>query len=778
MSTYREMDGGRLIWRSLFSIQNHDAENFLANIKNDPTPYYSDQEFTRKVLKAVDLNWHADTLLQLACIRVSLNFMLNNSTIAEELLDQEEYCKAIEQYNRKQYNSKLLQYLLSRFYIALDYREKDFSQFFTYLIIDEIRKVKEEEINALYGPLKKVIDKVASGVKGKCYTDADKSLWKIVRQCTLDDKLNEYFIQKTNYDFNKANSWSNGFSFVSIYCYLSDLSSFKAAEERRRQEEELINDLLQRALLDDEKYWEEHSYFAVVDFLNNIVEQNDIRHAEKVLDLIIKNLQKMPHMELVYKNQFPLYASMYDKALKGLEDRAKQLTFKRLEQYCDLSAVKDVPLCYPMVDAEPAVFEIGKKVWEGFIKEYNYPNDYESVNCFLESEVQRFVAGETKEIFDIAVIFDSGIFDYGLKGDRRLFSAYHSDCFSVENIWKRVYIKAYATTLLSNDKKTQYAYLQRIFIDVIKTIERKLGVYTAHQLDMSAREKKYVELKKLLSDYGVAVNDNRKQDYIVALLDRDTALMEEAALFPELEQIGDAIYGLSVAELLFYNPDMTYEMDYNMSKRFENLIRAEAQVFISKKIGADKLYLHTGLPAKYVEFDTLYYNFETAEEERLQDLKKEKYLADSLEMIIGAVYRDCGIFKAMEFTKKLLFTAFPEQLREEVHPTDENKYRKDIDRDYWTKILPAPYSTMEKEHSTLWSALDKVILIYSLGTERLEEREYITRSFGNTEVSGDLYSCWNGVSWAFYEYLTKGLGAFLERYSEKIRDSYESKKIK
>jgi hypothetical protein len=294
MLSYRQVDGGRLIWRSLFSIQNHDAENFLANIKNDPTPYYSDQEFTRKVLKAVDLNWHADTLLQLACIRVSLNFMLNNSTIAEELLGQEEYCKAIEQYNRKQYNSKLLQYLLSRFYLLINYKNNYFSQCLTYPILDEIRKVKEEEINALYGPLKKVIDKVASGVKGRCYTD--NSWRRGINGCTLDDKLNEYFIQKTNYDFNKANSWSNGLPFVSIYCYLSELSSFKAAEERRRQEWDLINDLFQRALLDDEEYWKEHSTFNVADFLNNIVEQNDIRHAEKVLDLIIKNLQKKPHM--------------------------------------------------------------------------------------------------------------------------------------------------------------------------------------------------------------------------------------------------------------------------------------------------------------------------------------------------------------------------------------------------------------------------------------------------------------------------------------------------
>jgi len=286
---------------------------------------------------------------------------------------------------------------------------------------------------------------------------------------------------------------------------------------------------------------------------------------------------------------------------------------------------------------------------------------------------------------------------------------------------------------------------------------------------MSTRDKHFEELKQILVAYNVNITDKHKTDYIIALLDRDTALVEEEASFPVLEQIGDAIYGLAVAELLFYNPDTE-----GMAEKFEHFTRAETQVLISKKQGFDKLYLQTGLPAKYVEYDTLFYDIETFNEEKLQELNQEKYLADSLEMIIGSVYLDLGIMQAIDFAKQLLLKAFPKQLRKEVRPTEENKHNKDIDMDYWSRILPSPCSVMTNELRTLWNALNKVILIASLGTDDKDKRRYITNSFGNTAIYGENHSY--RVAWAFHDYLNNGLLSVLEKYGETIRDNYKNNK--
>jgi hypothetical protein len=211
-----------------------------------------------------------------------------------------------------------------------------------------------------------------------------------------------------------------------------------------------------------------------------------------------------------------------------------------------------------------------------------------------------------------------------------------------------------------------------------------------------------------------------------------------------------------------------------MAEKFERFTRAEAQVLISKKLGFDKLYLKVGLPAKYVEFDSLFYDYETFDEERLQALHQEKHLADSLEMLLGSVYRDAGIVQAIDFAKQMLLGTFPKQLRKEVRPTEENKYSKDIDRDYWSRILPAPCSAMTGELHTLWNALNKVVLIASLGTDDKNKRRYITNSFGNTAIYGERHNY--EVTWAFHEYLHNGLLPVLDKYGDTIRDNYKNNK--
>ena len=759
MPMYGHRDG--LFWLSLFSISNEKEKKQLLKWINERHINYTAQCLASEMLGLSGMGYSEyrsdDPCMQAACEHVALKFMLCDSDLAKDLLSEEELAKANEVYTRKQYNSKLLQKLLCDFLnILIEQRSKNnLRNLFTIAIIDELRKAQEDEINRTYGPLKKAIEKVASGVKSNCYYEAAHSFNDFY--IPLNDALNQFLLAKINYNFNKANE---------------DRANNETSTLFYNDEWNVVsNSILQLALVNDADFWSKHKNFSVVTFINEIAKLNDIRHAEKVLAFIAENLQNMPHMKLVLEHHFPLWMSKYDELVESLEDQAFRFSFKRLEAYCDLSKIENVPLCHPMSKVDPAFFEIGQKVWECFIRNYNYQSSYEAVEAYLSNEVKRFISGDTHEYNDIAVILDAAPFRYSADNeDRRLFTAYHPDCFSFENIWKRIYLKAYYVTLLSDDEQIQFSYLQRIFADLIKTIERRLGICTVHQLDSSIRDKHFEELKQILGAYNVNITDKHKADYIISLLDRDTALIEEAESFPILEQIGDAIYGLGVAELLFYDPDIE-----NMAQKLEHFTRAEAQVLISKKLGFDKLYLQIGLPAKYVEYDSLFYDYETFNEEQLQALNQEKYLADSLEMIIGSVYRDLGIVQAIEFAKELLLKTFPKQLHKEVRPTEENKHNKDIDMDYWSRILPSPCSVMTNELHTLWNALNKVILIASLGTDDKDKRRYITHSFGNTAIYGESHNY--GVAWAFHDYLNNGLMSVLDKYGDTIRDNYKNNKI-
>lgn len=757
MSFYRQRDS--LSWLSLFSIHDEKEKKRVLQWIEEMRLDYSGEWLARKMLDLSHMNYSDyradDPCMQAACERVALKFILCDSDLAKDLLNAEDLSKANEVYARKQFNSKLLQKLLHQFLklLAEQRAEPYLNNLFAISIIDEYRAVQEEEAIRTYGPLKKLIESVSSGVKSICYYEADNFFYG--NESQLRDDLNAFLVQKCGYDFNKANQRNANNKSSTLFC---------------SQEYTESNRILQLALLNDADFWQAHEKFGVVIFLNKVAEKNDLKHAEKVLTFLLENLRKMPNMELVFSNGFPLWASEYDEMVVRLEDQARRFSFHRLESYCGLSAIQSVPLCYPMCPKDERALEIGKAVWERFLRNYNYPNDYEVVERYLREEVDRFTAGETHDYHDIAVILDSAPFRYSADNeDRRLFAAYHPDCFTSENVWNRVYLKAYAVTLLSADEQQQFSYLQRLFSDIMKTVEKQCGVCTAHQLDHSAREKRYQELKSLLASYGVPVNDSHKQDYVVSLLDRDTALMDEAELFPALEQTGDAIYGLAVAELLFYNPQTE-----EMPKKLEEYTRAETQVAISKKSGFDKCYLYAGLPAKYNEYDSLFSDIENFSEEQMQTLNHEKYLADSLEMIIGSVCRDAGPELALAFAKALLQKTFPKKFPAEIRPTEENKRNKDIERDYWSKILPSPCTIMDDDVHALWRALDKAIRVTVIGTDDKDKRKFITYSFGNTTVYGEDESY--SVTWVFYDYLNNGLSFVLEKYGDRIRENYQNGK--
>ena len=71
---------------------------------------------------------------------------------------------------------------------------------------DEIRIAEEEEADRTYGALKKVIEKVAAGVKSGCYFEAEHGCYEWKNN--LPEELNGFFIAKAEYNFNKWNTSS------------------------------------------------------------------------------------------------------------------------------------------------------------------------------------------------------------------------------------------------------------------------------------------------------------------------------------------------------------------------------------------------------------------------------------------------------------------------------------------------------------------------------------------------------------------------------------------
>ena len=139
---------------------------------------------------------------------------------------------------------------------------------FTISIIDELRKVREDEINRTYGALKKAIEKIASGVKPNCYYEAEHTYHFFYN---LNDSLNQFVISKTNYDYNKI---------------LERRASNDSSTLLHNYDGKINNSILQLALVNDNDFWSKHEQFNVITFINEIAKQNDVRHAEKVLEFI------------------------------------------------------------------------------------------------------------------------------------------------------------------------------------------------------------------------------------------------------------------------------------------------------------------------------------------------------------------------------------------------------------------------------------------------------------------------------------------------------------
>ncbi len=775
-----------LDWLTLFNLSEQENKQFIRDIKNHDMNYNFERLYYFINIKEIQPH---DEFYKKACEIIVLELCLKLTNFAKNVLSEAEFDKCLKLYERKQYNSNLLKELLGKFCYVLNTFHNNMNYNLNDLlrlkIIQQVEFLKEQETDKSFTMLKKQIEIVASGVKGLCYLMAEKQFINNVLMCDIqiDSELNNFLKSKYKYNFN----YINREIFKSLFFYDNRV--------------EIINKIFQKALFNHSEFWKQHQNFNVFNFLQAILVNNDYRHAEKILDYIFSQISGFKYGKQLIENSLCLIYLDYDLFIERIEARTKKFAFERFENNFDLQKVNASNFCYPLTTNDNFDYQLsqGEKLIQSFFKEI-YSDNFEEIWKILIDEISSPTAAfssreqklndfrtqirigksispltlavQVNDEWTISNIFDSHTFGYhDYNVDKKAIEVYCPQYFSTKNIWNRLYIKAYCMyELVNKNKKLCFANLFEIYYDLFQFIEKKMGIKTSYQRNTEWRDETYLRLKAVLSNHDLKISDKYKSDYIISLLDRKVAIREESERFPILEQLGDAIYGFAVAELLFYNPDQE-----DIGHIYNDCISAKKQIKVANYVGIEKLYLSSySLPRKYerdilIDPDEDFYSI-IQEHEQLSN--SQKFIADSLEMIIGTICKDCGYKKALDFTKEILKATFPETFKDEVH-WDKNQ-NLNIDTDYWTRILPAPYSVFEDCHSVLWQAFDKFFKAYVLGTDDKEIRQFITYSYHNDDLYDDHKLSYQ-INKVFYEYLHNGLENAIEKYSKKVKENYNNK---
>lgn len=779
-------NGVGLDWSTFFDLTKEGKEKFLKQVKVENVENFKWDQY--RFLFDFDRQSISDESFDAALRIEVLNFCIEETNFAADVLSEDDYSKCLEVFKRKQYDSKLLKSLLGAFVCFLYHQGqksagKKLSLYLERDIKKRVNELQEQKAEKDFMPLKKQIEKIAAGVKGYCYLVAENprkyGVW-LDPDCRVKTELNEYLKEKYSYDFNELNgNWNLGLLVLS------------------GDHKDDINQIFLKALYNDNAFWEKHKQFSIVAFLETVYEVNDHRHAEKILDYIFTEIRKMQYGKEIIERSLPLIYLKKEEFRYGLEWRTFRFTFDRFKNYCNLKTLSEDNLCYPFTivsDAESKLRQ-GKQIVEEFLQEI-YPDEFKHVLEILKSETetpsiafsarkqalcdingQKVVSEKDFDEWNVHHIFDFPTFGYHNKVlDRDAVAVYCPEYFSAENIWNRLYLKAFYMLKLVKDKAICFANLFEVYYDLFQFIEGKTGIRTSYQRNTEGRAEAYTQLKSVLKWYQIEISDICKADYIISLLDRKVAIREEFERFPVLEQLGDAIYGLAVAEMLFYFGD---EIETgNMAETFEHYTCAKAQIKAAEKIGIDKLYLSSYSLSRKYEMDILINPNDESyviQQEREQYENDKKYIADSLEMIIGTICKDCGYRMAVDFTKNLLRETYPATIPFMKELRWEDKLNVNIDRDYWTRILPAPYSSFEPAHHVLWNAFNKFFKAYVLGTEDVAMRQYITNSFGDNKLYDDIGMSYE-VNQVFYEYLHNGLESAIKKFGNSVKENY--KKLK
>ncbi len=705
-----------------------------------------------------------------------LEYLLKEDGLQYFVEDNEDIVKCSNLFNRKQFNSKLIKKVLNRIcyflFFYLDRNNKNYNNL-SLILIQRIRDRLEEFNNAYileqFGPLKKIVDKVVSGVKNECYLQFEKG-FMVIRY--LEEKpqtqLYKYVFEKYGYRYKYNLGFGRGNGNSMFY-------------------NESDDKVLSLAIINDEKFWD-FSYSSSKTFLSFVflVEKyNGFTHAKKLIDYAFNQVQKNPICAYLIEKKLHLYLSvepekkMLNWCITRLENKLNGAIPCKIDP-CDYNG-----FLYPRYNGFEECVKKGKEIFENFIK-IAYKEEADKIlEMFLNldliiqdpDEINSNLENQTlKTRVTFKTMLEAEYFGYNENSTLQQFMyGYYSDFGLSESILGRMYYKCFIIEKLTNSMVNDYLY--EIFFDIFSMIEKKYGIKCYKTINNPLREQNYSTLKVILNKYGFGLEESYKTNYIAALLDRKYASLEETKMFSQLEQLGDAIYELAADNILFYNPEPNL---FNHQNR-ESLVKAETQIKISQKLGLDKLYisdLHEAiLKTKFLDYER--------SEMGLSVNHDGNFIADSLEMIIGALSIEFGVQRALDFSTKIILESNEDLIAPQFEKFDILALNKKIEntptpeeelryyRDYYSKIFPAPFDfdnceyDHREEYKMLWIALRKILLIQSMNNDSKEKRIFISDSFAH--LNETYYQC-------VASYLYNGIEKTIEQYKT-IIESYYSKNI-
>ena len=773
------------LWSTAFSFSKEEEQQIIEKIKSC-TPQYDSRRLLSYLdsSNAYEQNEEYGDYVK-ACETVALEFCLVGTRFAREVLSEEAYKKACDLFKRRQFTG-VIKDLLAMFVDLLRFEQErktrgpiNLKLYFLKDIQEEFLALRDAKAEKTFSQLKKQIEKISSGVKSNCYFDAESphyftSIDERRFYCSdahlLSKELLDFVQKKYGYRFpNVPYSFYGGANLPLIY---------------------------KRALFDSPAFWEKHPKFNIWGFLKSVEENNGLTHAKKILTYMFDRINSDPLGEQLLKNNLSLAYLYKETFLANMQDRVFSITFHRFEGLYPISKIEHKTFCYPLVSDDSLETRLarGKKVINGLF-EAVYPFDYQAVLSYFNEQLDEEkhplpefhkIKLNVRELF---IVHTFGFWDSASRtSEYRAAQFFCPEYFSAQNLWNRLYLLADAALTLESDRAKCYANLFESFYDFFLLIEKELKYETSFQRNTEGRDRAYQQLKKMLKKYNINISENHKADYIISLLDRKVALFEESARFPVLEQLGDAVYGFALAEMMYYQPAEIE--DESILKKFQEFIQAETQVKLARMLGIDQLYLSSlSLSYKYaldIWVQPDHESFVIFQENSADAIHcKQKYLADSLEMIIGTICNDCGYQVAVQFVKDLLKKCFSDVFTGEIRweMRDQLDADADIDINFWRRIMPSPDPDFDNYWSKhlyeeMYRALTKFMLAYCIGTDTVEKRTFLTKRFSHADEGDALYGKERlgrfPYNHAMFVYLHCGLAAMVEKYAPIIQENYKN----
>lgn len=716
---------------------------FEESFKRDYNHYYLytcllDSYYKYNMLKRED--WYQfgkdyDSIVK----QVVLNYLVQEDVLKYFCLDNE-IEKIVELIKRNQINAGALLPVLNRISYVLCNLNINKDNFALILNNDLKRRIldfNEKFIIKNMKSFKNKIEKVASGVKQECYID--------------------FYNRKANYRLSDE--------FIS---YVKDKHGYDLNEREYYDEKYTLAKVLSLAVENNDKLWEFGYYKkTLLSFIAYVERYNDIKHAEKIIDFAFQEACNDEKVKFLYDNKLPFM--LYD-----IEEQMLNWCFNRLEVY--LSRAVDFKIkkeekdgfLYPIHQGFDDKINKGKEVFESFLRKL-YPNDYTTIsNIFndLNYVIQEHrVINEniTRKELTIGDVLEYHLLGYNNNQDAiKYLSLKYKDYLKSESIKKRFYYRIYIINEYAKEVSSECIY--EYIYEILRMIEETNHIKSSYIIDTTFRDENYKLLKNILAKYDLNIDDKFKPEYIIALLDRKYATVEEASKFAELEQFGDAIYELAVDNIIFYDPDNKMDLDHSNREEY---VKADAQVKVSKHIGLDKAYI-----SKFNDSLNKKYAFGEVYDSGLNHTYEGHYLADSLEMVIGVIAKEFGVQRALDFATRIIVEANEELTMPVIFGSFDPVYlynESNAELDYLNKIYPAPFSnaSYNSDYFNIRLTLNKLLKITILGNDTIEKRKLISNSFDEliSDRSFDEYQ-------EVIHYLYYGIEKTIEKYEAIVKSSY------